>query len=278
MREPPECDATTSSASGGDRLRVATLNTLYYPQGDRWRERLPVAGRQLAQLGADVVGLQEVDRARNRDQDLASYAPERSYLILRASETQRDRYPRHWDGVVTLAAPATVDVAATRARRLTHLRIVQAIDLVTRRGRLVRFVNTHLHHPDGPPGFAVRRRQGAEILRFLDDIAGEGGSSDADILVGDLNAVPGEPVMALFEDAGFTLADRGARGELAMTFASGLVAPSITAGPPSMRIDYILVRGSAAILDAGLCFDDPSPDDPGLYPSDHLGLFADITI
>ena len=119
-----------------ERLRLATLNTLYYPQGDRWRQRLPIAGAQLAELHADVVGLQEIDRAHGRDRMLAALAPAMAYDVIRAAETQRDRYPRHWDGVVTLVAPRTLSVAGHRVRRLTHFRVVQAVDLRTRDGRL----------------------------------------------------------------------------------------------------------------------------------------------
>ena len=84
---------------------------------------------------------------------LAALAPAMAYDVIRAAETQRDRYPRHWDGVVTLVAPRTLSVAGHRVRRLTHFRVVQAVDLRTRDGRLIRFANTHLHHPDGPPGY-----------------------------------------------------------------------------------------------------------------------------
>ena len=261
-----------------DRLRLATLNTLYYPQGDRWRARLPVAGEQLRDLDADVVGLQEIDRAHDRDRSLAACAPARAYAVIRASETQRDRYPRHWDGVVTLVAPAATTVEAHRAKRLTHLRVVQAVDLRTEHGRRVRFANTHLHHTDGPPGFDVRLRQVRAILRWLADLRADGPAPDAEVLVGDLNAIPVEPALAALAGAGFRSAYVEVHGRPVATFASGLVASSITPGPPQMCIDYILVRGDAAIADAGLAFDRPSPDDPGLYPSDHLGLYADLDV
>lgn len=261
-----------------ERLRLATLNTLYYPQGDRWRQRLPIAGAQLAELHADVVGLQEIDRAHGRDRMLAALAPAMAYDVIRAAETQRDRYPRHWDGVVTLVAPRTLSVAGHRVRRLTHFRVVQAVDLRTRDGRLIRFANTHLHHPDGPPGFAVRRRQASAILAWLDELTADAGPADAEVLVGDLNAIPSEPAIAALAEAGFRPAWADLHQRPLATFASGLVAASITPGPPRVCIDYILVRGRARVMDTGLAFDQPSDEDPGLYPSDHLGLFADLEV
>jgi endonuclease/exonuclease/phosphatase family metal-dependent hydrolase len=261
-----------------ERLRIATLNTLYYPQGDRWRERLPLAGSQLAELDADVVGLQEIDRARDRDRALAALAPAMAYAVLRAAETQRNRYPRHWDGVVTLVSPRALTVVEQRGLRLTHLRVAQAIDLRTRGNRLVRFANTHLHHPEGLRGHGVRTRQADAIIAWLDGLEAESGPPDAEILVGDLNAVPTEPAVVALAAAGFrpTYTEVGRRP--AATFASGLVASSITPGPPRVCLDYIFVRGGATVANAGLAFHRPSEQDPGLFPSDHLGLFADIEI
>jgi len=261
-----------------ERLRVATLNTLYYPQGDRWRERLPLAGAQLAELDADVVGLQEIDRARDRDRALAALAPSLTYDVVRAAETQRDRYPRHWDGVVTLVSPRAITLVAHRVLRLTHLRVAQAVDLRTHGGRLVRFANTHLHHPEGAEGVSVRSRQARAIVTWLDELSVELGSPDAEILVGDLNAQPKEPAVAAFVAARFRASYAEAHRAPDATFASGLVASSITAGPPRVCLDYIFIRGAATLTGAGLAFHRPSPQHPGLYPSDHVGLFADLEI
>lgn len=261
-----------------ERLRVATLNTLYYPQGDRWRQRLPVAGEQLRELEAGIVGLQEIDRAHDRDRTLAACAPAMAYEVIRAAEQQRNRYPRHWDGVVTLVAAGAGTVEGHRVQRLTHLRVVQAVDLRTPRGQLVRFANTHLHHPDGPPGFAVRERQARAILSFLEGLRATVGPAYAEVLVGDLNAVPAEPAIAALAASGFRSTYTEIRQTLAATFASGLVASSIVPGPPAVCIDYILVRGPTTVARTGLAFDRPAEDDPRLYPSDHLGLFADLDL
>jgi hypothetical protein len=53
-----------------------------------------------------------------------------------------------------------------------------------------------------------------------------------------------------------------------------------TDGKPGC-IDYIWVRDgrrALRILSSRLAFDRPAVGDPGLYPSDHLGLTADIEI
>jgi endonuclease/exonuclease/phosphatase family metal-dependent hydrolase len=253
-------------------IRLATLNLLYYPQGDRWTERRPLVEAQLAALAPDVVGLQEVNRAIDQDRALAT-SGSLDHVVLRASETIRDRYPRHWDGVVLLVRRAVGEILFHEVRRLTHLRVVQAVGLGLPNGTTLTVANTHLHHADGPPGHTARLRQVRTIVAFLEALP----TTDATVLGGDLNGLPDEPSLAYLFAAGFRSATREAGIGDPGTFGSGLVAPTIYRGP-RFCIDYILVRGSARVVAAAIVFDQPAPDDPGLYPSDHLGLVADLEI
>ena len=255
-------------------IRLATINLLYYPQGDRWKERRPLVEAELRDLAPDVIGLQEVNRSIDQDHALAASAgPELGYQVYRASNTIRPRYPRHWDGVVLLVRRAAGEVRFHEVRRLTHLRVVQAIGLRLPDGSTLTVANTHLHHPDGPPGHVARLRQARDVLAFLDGLA----PTDTTVLGGDLNGLPDEPSLALLFDAGFRSATREAGIGDPGTFGSGLVAPTIYRGP-RFCIDYLLVRGSARVMTARLAFDRPSAHDPGLYPSDHLGLTADLAL
>ena len=43
-------------------------------------------------------------------------------------------------------------------------------------------------------------------------------------------------------------------------------------------LDYVFVNDRVAVHDAWLAFDRPSPADPGLYPSDHLGVAASVSL
>jgi endonuclease/exonuclease/phosphatase family metal-dependent hydrolase len=255
-------------------MRVATLNLLYYPQGDRWRERRPLVEAELRALRPEVIGLQEVNRPIDQDHALACAAGnDLAYRVYRASETVRDRYPRHWDGVVMLVASTAGTIRFHEVRRLTHLRAVHAVGLRLADGATVTVANTHLHHPDGQAGRAARLRQARTVLEFLDGLP----PSDATILAGDCNATPDEPALRLLFGAGFRSATREAGQGDPGTFPSGLVAPTIERGSPTC-IDYLLVRGDVAVDNARLAFDCPSDTDAGLYPSDHRGLVADLTV
>ena len=103
--------------------------------------------------------------------------------------------------------------------------------------------------------------------------------ADAQVVVGDFNAEPAEPTWRRMTDAGFASAYAVANGaEPAVTWPSGLQAPAMdTDGDPGC-LDYIWVRGAVAVVDARLVFDRPHPEDPTLYPSDHLGLGAHLEI
>jgi len=256
------------------QIRLATINLLYYPQGDRWQERRPLVETQLRSVAPDVIGLQEVNRSIDQDYALAASAgPQLEYRVFRASEAIRDRYPRHWDGVVLLVRRGTGEVTFHETRRLTYLRVIQAIGIRWPDGKTLTIANTHLHHPDGPPGYVARLRQARTILAFLEVLP----STDATVLGGDLNGLPDEPSLTSLFAAGFRSATREAGLGDPGTFGSGLVAPTIYRGP-RLCIDYLLVRGSARVVSAGLAFDQPAADDAGLYPSDHLGLVADLEV
>ena len=111
-------------------IRLATLNLLYYPQGDRWTERRPLVE---AQLGAARPRRHRAPGGgpgeRTRTAGSRPRPDPLDYQVLRASETIRDRYPRHWDGVVLLVRRAAGEILFHEIRRLTHLRVVQAVGL-----------------------------------------------------------------------------------------------------------------------------------------------------
>ncbi len=47
---------------------------------------------------------------------------------------------------------------------------------------------------------------------------------------------------------------------------------------PHGTLDYIFVSPEFTIEDAGLAFDQPDPHDPNMFPSDHIGLFATLSL
>jgi endonuclease/exonuclease/phosphatase family metal-dependent hydrolase len=246
-----------------DRLHVATFNILNF--ADRWAERLPLILADMAAFQPDLLGLQEVVYAMQQDR-LIGAAGEGRYGAIRGWAGRAE-----YGNSLLVREPLSgndVDRLDLGLERAAHRTVV---DLPG--GTSVIVVVTHLHHL--PPDDAARDAQAAALIDWLAD----GPSTDGTIAMGDFNADPAESTYARMVDAGFRSAFADANGrEPAVTWPSGLQAPTMdTDGDPDC-IDYIWVRGAIKVAEARLVFDRPDPEDPTLYPSDHLGVAARLEI
>jgi endonuclease/exonuclease/phosphatase family metal-dependent hydrolase len=246
-----------------DRLHVATLNILNL--ADRWFERLPLILADMAALQPDLLGLQEVVYVLQQDR-LIGAAGEGRYGAVRG-----------WAGRPEYGNSLLVrePLVATEVERvdLGHDRAAHRALVRLPGGGSVLVVVTHLHHLG--PDEEIRDRQAAAILSWLADAP----AADATILMGDFNADPAEPAPVRLRAAGFRSAYEEATGaEPAVTWPSGLQAPAMdTDGEPEC-LDYIWLRGAVRVVSARLVFDRPDPEDPTIYPSDHLGIAAQLEI
>lgn len=146
-----------------------------------------------------------------------------------------------------------------------------AVDVKVR-GKTFRFVNTHLEAFD--PQEQVRVAQTRELL------AGPLATDLPVVLVGDLNspapggAAYGELVTSGFADA-WTLTRPGDPGFTCCQAADVRNAESLL----STRIDVVLVRGGLSARDTVRVGADPADRTAsGLWPSDHAGVAATVTI
>ena len=244
-------------------LHVATLNILNL--ADRWPERLPLILADMAALQPDLLGLQEVVYPMQQDR-LIGAAGEGHYGVIRG-----------WAGRPEYGNSLLVrePLAATDAGRLDLGldRAAHRARIVLPGGATVLVAITHLHHV--VDGDADREVQATTMLDWLSGAPPAG----AVIVMGDFNADPAEATVARMKAAGFRSAFAEANGrEPAVTWPSGLQAPAMdTDGNPDC-LDYIWVRGDVRVFAARLVFDRPHPDDPTLYPSDHLGISATLQI
>jgi endonuclease/exonuclease/phosphatase family metal-dependent hydrolase len=249
-------------------LLVATLNLRNI--ADRWEERLPLLLADFAALQPDVIGLQEVVYPLGQDRLLAAAGASR--YEIRRSWAGRPEY-----GNAILVRDRLADrLAPERVTHRTDLgwnRSAQCVDLALGDGDdTLRVVNTHLHHLRADSG--MRDDQAGRLLTWLAGLPEAG----ATVALGDFNAEPNEPAIARIEGAGFRSAFREANGaEPDHTFPSGIVAPMTDPGRP-ISIDYIWLSGAVRATSARLVFDRPSATDPTLYPSDHLGIAAEVTV
>jgi endonuclease/exonuclease/phosphatase family metal-dependent hydrolase len=246
-----------------DRLHVATLNILNL--ADRWDERLPLLLADFAALQPDLMGLQEVVYVLQQDRVVGA-AGAGEYRAIRGWAGR----PEYGNSMLVRAdleptGGDRLDLGLERAAHRVRLELPNGASLV--------FAVTHLHHE--VPATAERDRQAEALIAWLDGAP----AADAQVVVGDFNADPREPAYARMTAAGFRSAHLEVNGaEPAVTWPSGLQAPGMdTDGDPDC-LDYIWLRGAAAVDDCRLVFDRPAVDDPTLYPSDHLGLAAHLRI
>jgi endonuclease/exonuclease/phosphatase family metal-dependent hydrolase len=247
-----------------DQLLVATLNLRNL--ADRWSERLPLLLADMAALQPDLMGLQEVVYPAQQDRLLGA-AGAGHYHAFRGWAGR----PEYGNSILVreplmAGDPERVDLGRDRSATRIPLELPGG-------GRLV-FAVTHLHHlvPDN----AIRDEQTRGVVDWLD---GAVDGTDATIVVGDFNADPAEPAYARMVGAGFRSAFAEANGaEPAVTWPSGLQGPAIDDDGEPGCLDYIWMRGAVRVVSARLVFDRPQVDDPGLYPSDHFGVAAQVEI
>ena len=220
----------------------------------------------MAALQPDLLGLQEVVYPMQQDRLLGA-AGEGRYGVVRG-----------WAGRPEYGNSLLVrePLAATEADRLelglnrsAHRAIVALPG-----GSSVLVVVTHLHHLG--PDEAQRDEQIAAILPWLDGAPG----ADATILVGDFNADPAEPGPARLRRGGVPLGLRrgqrgGARRDLAVRAPGAGDGYRRRPGVPRLHLGPRRRPGSTR---PGSCSTGPAPEDPTLYPSDHLGIATVLEI
>jgi endonuclease/exonuclease/phosphatase family metal-dependent hydrolase len=247
-------------------IKVATLN-LFNKLG-RWGERLPLVVEQLADLQPDIIGLQEVDLIIDQGNALCRLVNARlgelpRYRIFHMGRPGRAAY------LEALALMSRLPpVAHEGLDYLLHEGVAQRLRVRLPGGEALDFYNTHLYFP--PEAVEERLAQARALLAWLDTWHG----ANSVVVVGDFNAYPGEPTLDLMKSR-FGSAYEAANGhEPDKTWPT----PVNTFDPsPPGCLDYIFVAGATAQR-ASLAFDTPHPLDPKLFPSDHLGLTAELLI
>jgi endonuclease/exonuclease/phosphatase family metal-dependent hydrolase len=161
----------------------------------------------------------------------------------------------------TPGEPGSADPDASHPRIVTWSRLRdRATD------RRFHHVNTHFDHRSA----AARRRSADRLREVVADVAGDGPA----VVTGDLNATPGSPPLDRLtapDGPGRTLRD-------AFELAAFRHGPTVTFeqfdGPPTRRIDYVLVTEGVDVGQHAVLAD--RGDDR--VPSDHLPVVAELDL
>ena len=218
---------------------------------------------QLAQLRADVVGLQELRRwpsqvrwiTRRLNESLGADPPYTYHFCAKTGLWGL------WEGIALLTrlpvvARGSLDLCGQH--RVANSVRVRLVD-----GFLLEVYNVHLASGD-----RVLRDRQCRLVVGRTRATGEVPT----VVVGDLNAGPTSSTLDLMGER-FRSAHSLVHGEEpAKTWPTPL-RPG--AGRGSV-IDYVLADSRLDVVNASLIFDMASPADPALFPSDHFGIVAEV--
>lgn len=243
-------------------FRVATLNL--EQDHKRWEQRRHLVAAQMGALAPDLFALNELCFPRQSGRWLQHIARENfgiSYALLQQSKTGALQH----DGEGLLSRFPIIETANLDYR--TH-NAVAAVARLEIEGRLLDCYVTHLYMSRGDD--ALRLFQVQQLLAWIetrDDV-------EARIVCGDFNATLDMPSARL-------MAQHFTPSQTAPTAFSPLADNDGSVSHPywpraDRCIDYIWVAGPLQVLESGVCFNQPSPDDPTLWPSDHMGVWADV--
>ena len=253
-------------------ITVATFNLLDYQV--RPEARLPLVVAGMAQEWPDLIALQEVSAAHRMGtrlhQALNTEAVRRGATVeyhyvqqpnLRNHELSIGILSRH-----PILAQAWADL---KGQGRVALGITTAVEDVR-----LSFVSTHLFWDPGPAGEEARVHQAGLLYDWIERTF----STAVTIVGGDFNATPDSPTYEFLGKRWASLfAER--HGTEPDWTAPTPVLPSPTGWKGT--VDYLFKSprlAPATVLDARLFLDAPSPADPSLYPSDHVGLIATLAI
>ena len=243
------------------RVKVATLN-LFNRMGD-WESRMPLVVDQLAALLPDVIGFQEIDLMIDQGMEISRAVnkrlPERPHYRIKHATSPGQRASIFGIGTLARIECAEHEVLDLMTYERIAQRMVYVVD-----GQQFALVNTHLHHP--PEDTEERAEQAERILRWLDRH-----DPLPTVVSGDFNSYEGERTVDVMKGR-FRSAYEAMHGrEPEKTWPTPV---NTFDNAPAGTLDYIYVSPEFEVIEAGLAFDQPSPDNPDLFPSDHLGLYA----
>ena len=247
------------------RIRIVTLNM--EQDHKRWEARRELVAGQLLALKPDVFALNEVCVPLQTARWLKSVAKERmgvEYALVQQTKVNSSA------AIEAEALLTRFPLVETGNLDYQSRDMVALVARIVVGGEPVDVYVTHLFRSRGED--SLRLYQAQQLLAWIDSRK----DATARIVCGDFNATLDKPSAAL-------MATRLRPTQTAPTAFTPLADGDGTVSHPywprmDRCIDYIWVSDRVDIAASGVCFDQASPDDAALWPSDHAGVWADLEI
>jgi len=246
-------------------IRVATLNL---EQDHKcWKQRRELIVQQLGDVRPDIWALNEVRIPTQIGRWLQRKAIERlnsKYALVQQSKAGPESCS---DGEALIMRYSPIETANLDYQSHNCVALVTRCEIA---GRLIDVYVTHLIA--ARVADSARQYQVSQLLQWIRQ------RNDADhaIVCGDFNAAPDQPSIRLMLEA-FRPTQLQPTAFTPLREPGG--EPTHSDWPRFDRcIDYIWVSPSLKVAASGLCFNNPAPDNPDLWPSDHVGVWADLQL
>ena len=246
-------------------VRIATLNL--EQDHKRWHKRRELIAQQIADLNPDMWSLNEIHiptRTARWLQNAAAKATATKYVLAQQSKAGEESAVQ---GEALLSRYPIIETANLDYHSHDCVALVARFEIA---GKLLDFYVTHLiaaKVADSARQYQVSRL--LEWIRTRDD-------ADGSIVCGDFNAAPDQPSIRLMS-AVYRVTQNQPTAFTPLREPGG--APTHPEWPRFDRcIDYIWISESIQLRASGLCFNQAAKDDPELWPSDHVGVWADLEI
>ncbi len=249
------------------RIRIATFNLHHALRG--WEKRRELIVPQLLALQPDILCLNEVWIPLDSGRWLWHRVREGGIPYAYLQQTKTGALSEV-EGQAILTRFPVSESGFLDYRSRDRIAQVARLDV---RGQAIDVYLTHLHHvryEDALREFMVQQ--------LLDWIARRDAPA-AHVVCGDFNATPEMRSIQLMRQ-------RFVPTQLAPTFATPLryqidPDPKDTGehqGTFVACLDYIWYAQPLKLIETGLCFNTPAQDDPNIWPSDHIGVWADFEL
>ena len=240
------------------QFRVATLNL--EQDHKRWDARRDLINAEIGRLKPDLMAFNEVCIPLQSARGLRDAATALTGIEYNLVQQTRVNGLSKVEGEALLTRFGIVETGNFDYQALVARLLIDgmALDVYV----------THLYMSRGDD--SLRLFQVQQLLAWIntrDDVT-------ASIVCGDFNATLAAPSAAL-------MATRFRPTQTEPTAFTPLAdSDGAVSHPDRARmdrcIDYIWVAGPIRIVASGVCFNQPSPEDPSLWPSDHIGVWADL--
>jgi endonuclease/exonuclease/phosphatase family metal-dependent hydrolase len=247
------------------RFRIATFNL--HGAHRRWEERRELIVQQLINLNPDVLCLNEVLVL----EDTGRWVWRRAWDAgMRYAYSQQNGPGYYWaaDASAILTRFPVIEMGDFDYAAAGRYAQVARLDLG---GATLDVYVTHLHHRNED---SMREYQVHLLLGWID----RRDAPAARVVCGDFNTGTGARSLERMLER-FTPSQREGTFPTPLRYrVPGPLGVRDPLEPLSMCFDYVWVEQPLRLIESGRCFDRPSPSDPDLWPSDHVGVWADLAL